>query len=107
MFVSNNLALANRNLPDIIWCFVSRTRLAKNKIDVSVQQCDIAPPSSLLRLHSSSSRAMPSMECRGAVSVGTVLSARSSANKKKFLRPFEGVPGNVRRAFASLQTAKS
>ncbi len=27
-FVLSNLALANRNLPAIIWCFVSRTRLA-------------------------------------------------------------------------------
>ena len=89
MFVFNNLALANRNLPAIIWCFVNRTRLAKSKIDVSVQQCDIAPSSSCCGSTAVSSRAMPSMECRGAVSVGTVSSARSDASKK-FLRPLRG-----------------
>jgi hypothetical protein len=28
MFVFSNLALANRDLPAIIWCFARRTRLA-------------------------------------------------------------------------------
>src|SRR5271154_33177 len=102
MFVFNNLALANRNLPDIIWCFVNRTRLANSRIDVSVQQCDIAPSASWLRLHSSSSRAMPSMECRGAVSVGTFVGSThpcAATPVKKFLRRFEGVPGSARPIF--------
>ncbi len=106
MFIFSNLALANRNLPAIIWCFVSRTRLASSRIDVSVQQSDTAPSSSWLRLHSNSSRVKPSTECRGAVSVGAVSSARGDASKK-FFGPFEGVSGGSSRRVLAAETNKA
>jgi hypothetical protein len=71
MLLFSNLALANRNLPDIIWCFVDRTRLASSRIDVSVQQCDIAPSSSFFAAPQQFVAGKPSTECRGAVFVGT------------------------------------
>jgi len=58
-------------------------------------QSDIAPSSSLLRLHRSSSRAHPRRNAGEPFSVGTVSAARSGGNEK-FLRPFEGVFRSVR-----------
>ena len=55
-FIFFNFALANRNLPAIIWCFVGQT-MADESVGLTFlcQQCDIAPL--YLRLHRISSRA--------------------------------------------------
>src|SRR5258708_32249198 len=77
---ASNFVVANRNLLAIIWNVVSRTgwRMS-SRIDVSVSASDIAPSSS--RLHRISSRANPSTECRGAVSVGASLPVHGDASK--------------------------
>src|SRR5260370_42229857 len=80
-FVLSNLALANRNLPAIIWCFASRTRLAseQSRIDVSVSAVRyralvFAAPQYFVAGNRLT-------ECRGAVSVGAVSSVRGDATQ--------------------------
>jgi hypothetical protein len=88
MFVFSNLALANRDLPAIIWCFVSRTGWrATSRIDVSVRHFDIAP--SFSRLHSISSEGNRPTEYRGAVSVGAVR-FRAATPEKVLTVPLRG-----------------
>ena len=80
----SNFALANRNLPAIIWCFVNRTgwRVTRSEqagLTFPCQQWDIAPSfSRLLRHFVAGNR---STECRGAVSIGASLLARGDASK--------------------------
>src|SRR5258708_27313129 len=86
---ASNFALSNPNLPAIIWSLLNPTgwRMS-SRIDVSVSASDIAPSSS--RLHRISSRANPSTECRGAVSVGASLLVHGDAKQNSY-RHFEGV----------------
>jgi hypothetical protein len=73
-----NFALANSDLPAIIWCFASRISLAISKIDVSVpavryRALVFAAP----RYFVAGNR---STEYRGAVSIGAVLPRRGGAS---------------------------
>jgi hypothetical protein len=88
----NNFALANRNLPDIIWCFARQTGGRSSSIDVSVlavryralvfaaPQCFVAD---------TRPAEMPGSRFRWARH-----RERTVAPSHKFLRPFEGVSCN-------------
>jgi hypothetical protein len=79
--IFSNFALANRNLPAIIWCFAGQTGWrVRSRIDVSVSAVRhhafvfAAPPHFVAGIHPT--------QCRGAVSVGVVSSARGAVSKK-------------------------
>ena len=76
----NNFALANRNLPAIIWCFVNRIRLAmSSRIDVSVPAVGYRAFVFAASRHFVAGNR--STECRGAVSVGASLFVRGDVGK--------------------------
>jgi hypothetical protein len=79
-----NFSLANRNLPAIIWCFASRTRLASSRIDVSVSA--VRNRAFVFAAPQQSVAGKPSTECRGAVCVGVVSSARGDASENSCAR---------------------
>jgi len=74
------LALANRKLPAIIWCFVNRIRLAmSSRIDVSVSAVGYRAFVFAASRHFVAGNR--STKCGGAVSVGASLLARGDASK--------------------------
>ncbi len=73
-----NFALANSDLPAIIWCFASRISLAISKIDVSVPAVRYRALVFAAPQYFVAGYCPP--KCRGAVSIGAVSPVRGGAS---------------------------